>query len=42
MAEPLTGLIPAAHTPMRAAGGLNLAMIERQADAFNRMGRSAW
>lgn len=41
MSEHLTGLVAAAHTPMRADGSLNLDMIERQARCFLDNGVSA-
>jgi N-acetylneuraminate lyase len=34
MPGPLTGLIPAAHTPFEPDGRLNLAMVSRQAELF--------
>ena len=34
----LTGLVPAAHTPFRADGSLNLAAVERQAAHFLKNG----
>lgn len=40
MKKHLTGLLPAAHTPMHGDGNLNLDVIERQAKAFRASGLS--
>jgi N-acetylneuraminate lyase len=38
MSSPLSGLIPAAHTPLRADGSIHLDMIDRQAELFLESG----
>jgi N-acetylneuraminate lyase len=38
MPGPLSGIIPACHTPLHADGSLNLAMVERQAELFLEAG----
>jgi N-acetylneuraminate lyase len=38
MSGPLAGLIPACHTPLAPDGGLNLGMVERQAELLLEMG----
>ena len=38
MSGPLAGLIPACHTPLGPDAGLNLGMVERQAELLLEMG----
>ena len=46
MPGPLTGLIPACHTPFTSTGRLNLAAVEQQAalfgpvEAYDNQGRA--
>ena len=38
MPGPLTGLIPACHTPFQRDGRLNLAIVPQQAELFRQAG----